>query len=126
MNRAAVNPNIAQTNRADVFMRASRVGVLRLLDDRSIASGTRKASISEAVKNMKWLSCKCSKMIRKHSSSSAVSLETSRTNSTPSSHYAHLSPEVGRNAVLLLDGPASPIVDRSGHDLDPIGGQAST
>lgn len=35
--------------------------------------------------------------------------------------YAHLSPEVGRNAVLLLDAPDRPLVDRSGHDLDTIG-----
>jgi len=33
--------------------------------------------------------------------------------------YAHLSPEVGRGAVLLLDGPVRD--DRSGHDLGTIG-----
>ncbi|MDI1476568.1 hypothetical protein [Polyangium sp. y55x31] len=32
--------------------------------------------------------------------------------------YAHLSPEVGRDAVLLLDGPVRG--DRSGHDLGTI------
>jgi integrase len=33
--------------------------------------------------------------------------------------YAHLSPEVGRGAVLLLDGPVRD--DLSGHDLGTIG-----
>lgn len=34
--------------------------------------------------------------------------------------YAHLSPEVGRSAVALLDGPDGSVPDQLGHDLGTI------